>query len=54
VVTGRLEVHPRPKPIKISLSAGVDPVMRSNHNVGGNLVEGSGTWAVVCPRTAGW
>src|SRR5258705_9724161 len=32
---------------KIPLSAVVDAVMRSNRNVGGNVVEGSGAWAVV-------
>jgi len=32
---------------RISMSAVVDAVMRSNRNVGGNVVEGSGTWSVV-------
>ncbi len=32
---------------KIPLSAVVDAVMRSNRNVGGNVVEASGTWSVV-------
>src|SRR5256884_5654346 len=31
----------------IPLSAVVDAVMRSNRNVGGNVVEASGTWSVV-------
>jgi copper/silver efflux system protein len=32
---------------RIPMSAVVDAVMRSNRNVGGNVVEGSGTWSVV-------
>jgi Cu(I)/Ag(I) efflux system membrane protein CusA/SilA len=32
---------------RIPLSAAVDAVMRSNRNVGGNVVEASGTWSVV-------
>src|SRR6266511_3934244 len=32
---------------RIPLSAVVDAVMRSNRNVGGNVVEASGTWSVV-------
>src|SRR5437588_1219030 len=32
---------------KISLSAVVDAVTRSNRNVGGNVVEASGTWSIV-------
>src|SRR5436309_2952613 len=32
---------------QIPLSAVVDAVMRSNRNVGGNVVEASGTWSVV-------
>jgi Cu(I)/Ag(I) efflux system membrane protein CusA/SilA len=32
---------------RIPLSAIVDAVMRSNRNVGGNVVESSGTWSVV-------
>src|SRR2546429_158454 len=32
---------------KIPLSAVVDAVLRSNRNVGGNVVEASGTWSVV-------
>jgi len=37
----RLRAH------RIPLSAVVDAVLRSNRNVGGNVVEGSGTWSVV-------
>ena len=32
---------------RIPLSAVVDAVMRSNRNVGGNVVEASGTWSVI-------
>jgi copper/silver efflux system protein len=44
----QIDVDPnRLRAYKISLSAVVDAVMRSNRNVGGNVVEASGTWAVV-------
>src|SRR5881296_3932666 len=44
----QIDVDPkRLRAYKIPLSAVVDAVMRSNRNVGGNVVEGSGTWAVV-------
>src|SRR5262249_61728717 len=32
---------------KIAISTVADAVMRSNRNVGGNVVEGSGTWSVI-------
>src|SRR6266699_2640368 len=44
----QIDVDPnRLRGFRIPLSAVVDAVMRSNRNVGGNVVEGSGTWAVV-------
>jgi len=44
----QIDVDPnRLRAYKISLSAVVDGVMRSNRNVGGNVVEASGTWSVV-------
>src|SRR6266850_921583 len=44
----QVDVDPnRLRAYKIPLSTVVDAVMRSNRNVGGNVVEGSGTWAVV-------
>jgi Cu(I)/Ag(I) efflux system membrane protein CusA/SilA len=44
----QVDVDPnRLRAYRISLSAVVDAVMRSNRNVGGNVVEGSGTWSVV-------
>src|SRR5213594_1279232 len=44
----QIDVDPtRLRAYKISLSAVVDAVMRSNRNVGGNVVEASGTWSVV-------
>src|ERR671918_136831 len=44
----QIDVHPdRLRAYRIPLSAVVDAVMRSNRNVGGNIVESSGTWTVV-------
>src|SRR5712691_1669183 len=44
----RIDVDPnRLRAFKLPLSAVVDAVMRSNRNVGGNVVEASGTWSVV-------
>jgi Cu(I)/Ag(I) efflux system membrane protein CusA/SilA len=44
----QIDVDPnRLRAYRIPLSAVVDAVMRSNRNVGGNVVEGSGTWSVV-------
>ncbi len=44
----QIDVDPnRLRGYKIPLSAVVDAVMRSNRNVGGNVVEASGTWSVV-------
>ena len=44
----QVEVDPnRLRAFRIPFSAVVDAVMRSNRNVGGNVVEASGTWAVV-------
>ena len=44
----QIDVDPnRLRAFKIPLSAVVDAVMRSNRNVGGNVVEASGTWTVV-------
>src|SRR5438876_559062 len=44
----QIDVHPtRLRAYKIPLSAVVDAVMRSNRNVGGNVVEASGSWSVV-------
>src|ERR1043166_6897716 len=44
----QIDVDPnRLRAYKIPLSAVVDGVMRSNRNVGGNVLEASGTWSVV-------
>src|SRR5438477_30675 len=44
----QIDVDPnRLRAYKISLSTVVDAVMHSNRNVGGNVVEASGTWSVV-------
>src|SRR5438876_67644 len=44
----QIDVDPnRLRAFHIPLSAVADAVMRSNRNVGGNVVEASGTWAVV-------
>ena len=44
----QIDVDPnRLRAYKIPLSAVVDAVMRSNRNVGGNVVEASGAWSVV-------
>src|SRR5213593_3608443 len=44
----QIDVDPnRLRAYKIPLSAVVDAVLRSNRNVGGNVVEASGTWSVV-------
>jgi Cu(I)/Ag(I) efflux system membrane protein CusA/SilA len=44
----QIDVDPnRLRAYRIPLSAVVDAVMRSNRNVGGNVVEGAGTWTVV-------
>jgi copper/silver efflux system protein len=44
----QIDVDPnRLRTFRLPLSAVVDAVMRSNRNVGGNVVEASGTWAVV-------
>jgi Cu(I)/Ag(I) efflux system membrane protein CusA/SilA len=44
----QIDVDPnRLRSFRIPLSTVVDAVMRSNRNVGGNVVEASGTWAVV-------
>jgi len=44
----QIDVDPnRLRTFKLPLSAVVDAVMRSNRNVGGNVVEASGTWSVV-------
>src|SRR5229473_684705 len=44
----QVDVDPkRLRAFKIPISAVVDAVMRSNRNVGGNVVEGSGTWSVI-------
>src|SRR5712691_6460756 len=44
----QIDVDPkRLRAYRVPLSAVVDAVMRSNRNVGGNVVEGSGTWSVV-------
>jgi len=44
----QIDVDPkRLRAFRIPISAVVDAVMRSNRNVGGNVVEGSGTWSVV-------
>src|SRR2546428_906187 len=44
----QIDVDPnRLRAYRITLSAVVDAVMRSNRNVGGNVIEASGTWSVV-------
>jgi Cu(I)/Ag(I) efflux system membrane protein CusA/SilA len=44
----QIDVDPnRLRAFKIPLSAVVDGVLRSNRNVGGNVIEASGTWSVV-------
>jgi Cu(I)/Ag(I) efflux system membrane protein CusA/SilA len=44
----QVDVDPnRLRAYRIPISAVVDAVMRSNRNVGGNVVEASGTWTVV-------
>jgi copper/silver efflux system protein len=44
----QIDVEPdRLRAYRIPLSGVVDAVMRSNRNVGGNVVESSGTWTVV-------
>jgi Cu(I)/Ag(I) efflux system membrane protein CusA/SilA len=44
----QVDVDPkRLRAFKIPISAVVDAVMRSNRNVGGNVLEGSGTWSVI-------
>ncbi len=44
----QIDVDPnRLRAFKVPLSAVVDAVIRSNRNVGGNVVEGSGTWSVI-------
>ena len=44
----QIDVDPsRLRAYRIPISAVVDAVMRSNRNVGGNVVEGSGAWTVV-------
>src|SRR5712692_4709338 len=44
----QIDVDPnRLRAFKIPLSAVVDAVMRSNRNVGGNVVEASGAWTVI-------
>src|SRR2546427_30386 len=44
----QIDVDPnRLRGFRIPLSAVVDAVMRSNRNVGGNVVEAAGTWSVV-------
>jgi Cu(I)/Ag(I) efflux system membrane protein CusA/SilA len=44
----QVDVDPtRLRAFRIPLSAVVDAVMRSNRNVGGNVVEGGGTWTVI-------
>src|SRR5437867_1188262 len=44
----QIDVDPnRLRAYRVPLSAVVDAVMRSNRNVGGNVVEASGTWSVV-------
>ena len=44
----QIDVDPnRLRGYKIPLSAVVDAVMRSNRNVGGNVVEASGAWSVI-------
>ena len=44
----QIDVDPnRLRAFRIPLSAVVDAVMRSNRNVGGNVVEANGTWSVI-------
>jgi len=44
----QIDVDPnRLRAYRIPLSAVIDAVMRSNRNVGGNVVEAAGTWSVV-------
>src|SRR5688572_24990725 len=44
----QIDVDPnRLRAYRIPLSAVVDAVMRSNRNVGGNVMESSGTWTIV-------
>ena len=44
----QIDVDPtRLRAYKIPLSALVDAVVRSNRNVGGNVIEASGTWSVI-------
>ena len=44
----QIDVDPnRLRAYKIPLSAVIDAVMRSNRNVGGNVIEAAGTWSVV-------
>jgi copper/silver efflux system protein len=44
----QIDVEPKQlRAFKIPLSTVVDAVLRSNKNVGGNVVEGSGTWTVI-------
>ena len=44
----QVDVDPnRLRGFRIPLSAVVEAVVRSNRNVGGNVVEGSGTWSVI-------
>jgi Cu(I)/Ag(I) efflux system membrane protein CusA/SilA len=44
----QIDVDPnRLRTFHLALSAVVDAVMRSNRNVGGNVVEASGTWSVI-------
>jgi Cu(I)/Ag(I) efflux system membrane protein CusA/SilA len=44
----QVDVDPnRLRAYRVAISAVVDAVMRSNRNVGGNVVESSGTWTVV-------
>src|SRR5580765_933340 len=44
----QIDVDPKQlRAFKIPFSTVVDAVMRSNRNVGGNVVEGSGTWTVI-------
>src|SRR5205085_4102473 len=44
----QIDVHPdRLRAFRIPISTVVDAVMRSNRNVGGNVVEANGTWTVI-------
>jgi len=48
VLQYQIDVDPnRLRAFHIPLSAIVEAVMRSNRNVGGNVVEANGTWSVV-------